>query len=314
MKKGWLYQAALLAAAGLALWFFVSNTAHNLETRRIASGFGFLWREAGFEIGETGALAYEAADTYLRALGIGLWNTARVASIGVVCATILGTLLGLARLSPNWLLAKLAGAYVELIRNIPLLVQLFFWYAVISENLPGPADAINPLPGIYLSNRGIFFPLPGSTPELSGFNFAGGASLSPEFAALLIGLVTYTAAFIAEIVRAGVLSVGRGQVDAAYSIGLARREALRFVVLPQALRLIVPPLTSQYLNLAKNSSLAVAIGYPDLVSIANTTMNQTGQAIEGVAIIMAVFLTISLSISAFKNWYNRRVALKGLRE
>ena len=314
MKKGWLYQAGLLAAAGLVLWFFVSNTAQNLETRRIASGFGFLWREAGFEIGETGAIAYGAADSYLRALGVGLWNTIRVAAIGVVFATVLGALIGLARLSPNWLLARLAAAYVETIRNVPLLVQLFFWYAVVSENLPGPADAINPLPGVYLSNRGIFFPLPGSTPELSGFNFTGGASFSPEFAALLVGLVSYTAAFIAEIVRAGVLSVGRGQVDAAYSIGLGRRDALRCVVLPQALRLIVPPLTSQYLNLAKNSSLAVAIGYPDLVSIANTTMNQTGQAIEGVAIIMAVFLTISLSISAFMNWYNRRVALKGTQQ
>ena len=311
MKRGWLFQAGLLAAAGLVLWFFISNTAHNLETRKIASGFGFLWREAGFEIGETGAIAYSAADSYLRALVVGLWNTFRIAAIGVVFATLLGTLIGLARLSPNWLLVKLAAAYVEAIRNVPLLVQLFFWYAIISENLPGPAEALNPLPGVYLSNRGIFFPLPGSTPELSGFNFIGGASLSPEFAALLVGLVTYTAAFIGEIVRAGVLSVGRGQVDAAYSIGLARRAALRFVVLPQALRLIVPPLTSQYLNLAKNSSLAVAIGYPDLVSIANTTLNQTGQAIEGIAIIMGVYLTISLSISALMNWYNRRVALKG---
>jgi general L-amino acid transport system permease protein len=313
VKRGWIAQAALLAAAGLALWFFASNTAHNLETRKIASGFGFLWREAGFEIGETGAIAYGAADSYLRALGIGLWNTFRVAAIGVVFATLLGTLVGLARLSPNWLLKQLAAAYVEVIRNVPLLVQLFFWYAVINESLPDPSDALQPLAGVFLSNRGIAFPTPWSTPELNGFNFTGGATLSPEFAALLVGLVTYTAAFIGEIVRAGVLSVGRGQVDAAYSMGLTRRSALRFVVLPQALRLIVPPLTSQYLNLAKNSSLAVAIGYPDLVSIANTTMNQTGQAIEGVAIIMAVFLSISLSISAFMNWYNRRVALKGVR-
>jgi general L-amino acid transport system permease protein len=312
VKRGWVYQAALLAAAGLVLWFFASNTAQNLESRRIASGFAFLWREAGFEIGETGAIAYGAADSYLRALGIGLWNTFRIAAIGVVFATLLGTLLGLARLSPNWLLERIAAAYVEVIRNVPLLVQLFFWYAIITESLPDPGDALQPLEGVFFSNRGIAFPTPWSTPELSGFNFTGGASLSPEFAALLIGLVTYTAAFIAEIVRAGVLSVGRGQVDAAYSIGLERSGALRYVVLPQALRLIVPPLTSQYLNLAKNSSLAVAIGYPDLVSIANTTMNQTGQAIEGVAIIMAVFLTISLSISAFMNWYNRRVALKGI--
>jgi len=314
VKRGWIYQAALLAAAGLVLWFFASNTAHNLETRRIASGFGFLWREAGFEIGETGAIAYSAADNYLRALGIGLWNTFRVAGIGVVFATVLGTLIGLARLSPNWLLKQFAAAYVEVIRNVPLLVQLFFWYAVITEILPDPGDALQPLAGVFLSNRGIAFPTPWSTPALNGFNFTGGAALSPEFAALLLGLVTYTAAFIGEIVRAGVLSVGRGQVDAAHSIGLTRGSALRYVVLPQALRLIVPPLTSQYLNLAKNSSLAVAIGYPDLVSIANTTMNQTGQAIEGVAIIMAVFLTISLSISAFMNWYNRRVALKGARQ
>ncbi len=314
MKRDWIYQAALLAAAGLVFWFFVSNTAQNLETRKIASGFGFLWREAGFEIGETGAIAFSAADSYLRALGIGLWNTFRVAAIGVVFATLLGALVGLSRLSPNWLLAKLAAAYVEVIRNVPLLVQLFFWYAVIAENLPDPGEALQPLAGVFLSNRGIAFPTPWSTPVLSGFNFTGGAVLSPEFAALLVGLVTYTAAFIGEIVRAGVLSVGRGQVDAAYSIGLTRRSALRFVVLPLALRLIVPPLTSQYLNLAKNSSLAVAIGYPDLVSIANTTMNQTGQAIEGVAIIMAVFLTISLSISAFMNWYNQRVALKGVRQ
>jgi general L-amino acid transport system permease protein len=313
VKRSWFYQAGLLAAAGLVLWFFASNAAQNLETRKIASGFAFLWREAGFEIGETGLLAYDAADSYLRALGVGLWNTFRVAAIGVALATVLGTLIGLARLSPNWLLARLAAAYVEVVRNVPLLVQLFFWYALISENLPGPRQALQPLPGVYLSNRGIVFPTPWSTPELSGFNFVGGLTLTPEFAALLTGLVTYTAAFIGEIVRAGVLSVGRGQVEAARSIGLTRRGALRYVILPQALRLIVPPLTSQYLNLAKNSSLAVAIGYPDLVSIANTTMNQTGQAIEGIAIIMAVYLTISLSISAFMNWYNRRVALQGVR-
>jgi general L-amino acid transport system permease protein len=313
VKRSWLYQAALLAAAGLLFWFFIYNTAQNLEARRIASGFGFLWREAGFEIGETGAIAYGAADSYLRALGIGLWNTFRVAALGVVLATLLGTLVGLSRLSPNWLLAKLAAAYVEVIRNVPLLVQLFFWYAIITENLPDPGDALQPIANVFLSNRGVAFPTPWSTPVLNGFNFTGGAALSPEFAALLVGLVTYTAAFIGEIVRAGVLSVGRGQVDAAYSMGLTQRGALRFVVLPQALRLIVPPLTSQYLNLAKNSSLAVAIGYPDLVSIANTTMNKTGQAIEGVAIIMAVFLTISLSISAFMNWYNRRIGLRGAR-
>jgi general L-amino acid transport system permease protein len=313
-----LYQAGLAAAVALLAWYFISNTAANLESRNIASGFAFLTREAGFEIGETPFLAYSAADSYLRALAVGLLNTFRVAAIGVVLATLLGALVGLARLSPNWLLAKLAAGYVEVIRNVPLLVQLFFWYAIIAENLPGPREALEPLPGVYLSNRGIVFPaiaswLPPALewPRLEGFNFAGGTALTPEFAALLTGLVAYTAAFIAEIVRAGVLAVSRGQVEAAYAVGLRRRAALRHVVLPQALRLIVPPMTSQYLNLTKNSSLAVAIGYPDLVSIANTTMNQTGQAIEGIAIIMAVYLTISLAISAFMNGYNRRVALKG---
>ena len=307
-----LFQGALVGGLALAFAYLFYNTAQNLEARKIASGFAFLWREAGFEIGETGSLAYGAADSYFRALLIGLANTFRAALCGIVLATVLGTMAGLSRLSPNWLLAKIAAAYVEIVRNVPLLVQLFFWYAVISDALPAPAEALNPLPGLFLSNRGIFFPLPGDAPVLTGFNFTGGGTLSPEFAALLIGLTTYTAGFIAEIVRAGILSVPRDQVDAARSLGMQRRAALRFVILPQALRMMVPPMTSQYLNLTKNSSLAVAIGYPDLVSIANTTMNQTGQSIEGIAIIMAVFLTISLSISALMNGYNRRVALKGL--
>jgi general L-amino acid transport system permease protein len=370
-------QLALVAAVVFVAWYVASNTAQNLEARKIASGFAFLTREAGFEIGEAPFLAYSAADSYARALLVGLINTFRVALIGIVLATVLGTLLGLARLSRNWLLAKLAAGYVELARNVPLLVQLFFIYAVITENFPGPRDALRPLPGVFLSNRGIAFPLlapnavhawigaalvagavlawllarwarrrQASTgqpfpvaaagaallcapplavflaagaplalarPELQGFNFAGGAVLSPEFAALLGGLTLYTAAFIAEIVRAGVQSVDRGQFEAAYSLGLPRPHTMRLVILPQALRVIIPPLTSQYLNLTKNSSLAVAIGYPDLVSIANTTMNQTGQAIEGIAIIMGVYLTISLSISALMNWYNRRIALQGAR-
>jgi general L-amino acid transport system permease protein len=311
-RKEILLQAALAAVLAFLGWILYSNTVANLETRRIASGFAFLWREAGFEIGETTFFAFSAADSYARALVVGIANTLRVAVVGIVLATLLGTLVGLARLSPNWLLARIAGAYVEALRNVPLLVQLFFWYVVISDNLPAPAEALHPLPGVFLSNRGVFFPLPGDMPHLEGFNFTGGGSLTPEFAALLMGLVTYTAAFIAEIVRAGIVSVPRGQVDAALSLGLTRRQAMRRVTIPLALRLIVPPITSQYLNLAKNSSLAVAIGYPDLVSIANTTMNQTGQSIEGIAIIMATFLTISLSIAAFMNWYNRRVALQGL--
>jgi len=372
-----VYQVALVAAVVFAVWYFASNTAHNLEVRKIASGFGFLEREAGFEIGESPFIAYGAADKYRTAIVVGLLNTFRVALIGVVLATLIGTVIGLARLSHNWLISKIASGYIEAMRNVPLLVQLFFWYAIISENLPGPREALNPLPDVYLSNRGIVFPVFAShpvhvwlgvallagialcwllarwasarqartgqpfpvffvgaalilglplvvfvaagaptalnRPALSGFNYTGGGVLTPEFAALLAGLTLYTAAFIAEIVRAGVLAVDRGQFEAGAALGLRPRRAMRLVILPQALRVIVPPLTSQYLNLTKNSSLAVAIGYPDLVSIANTTMNQTGQAIEAVAIIMTVYLTISLSISAIMNWYNRTIALRGAR-
>ncbi len=304
------YQAAAIGVALVVAWYLVHNTLVNLEDRRIASGFGFLQREAGFEIGESAFLRYSAADSYLRALFVGLTNTLAVSLIGVVVATILGTAVGLFRLSKNLLLRTLAGAYVEFIRNSPLLVQLFFWYAVISEALPHPRDALEPLPGVFLTNRGIFFPSFTSTPSLEGFNFVGGLVLTPEFATLLIGLSIYTASFIAEIVRAGVLAIRRGQWEAAHAVGLTRGQALRYIVLPQSLRVIVPPMASQYLNLTKNSSLAVAIGYPDLVSIANTAINQTGQAIEGVAIIMAVYLTISLSISAFMNWYNARIMLR----
>jgi general L-amino acid transport system permease protein len=306
-----LYQLGLALGVGFVAWFLVSNTVANLETRKIASGFAFLGREAGFEIGETSGLGFSASDTYFRALLVGIANTFRVALIGIVFATLIGTVIGLARLSSNWLVSKLASGYVEVMRNIPLIVQLFFWYAIITENLPGTRDALNPLPGVFLTNRGIVFPSFTSTPVLQGFNFTGGIALTPEFAALLLGLIIYTAAFIAEIVRAGVLAVDKGQREAAAALGLPYWRALRLVILPQALRVIVPPMTSQYLNLTKNSSLAVAIGYPDLVSIANTTLNQTGQAIEGVGIIMLVYLTISLSISAFMNWYNRRIALRG---
>lgn len=293
-------------------------------------------------------------------------------ALGIVLATVLGVTVGIARLSSNWLIARLAGIYVDTFRNVPLLLQLFFWYAVLS-GLPAARNALNPLPGVFLSNRGLKFPLfvwdaahwwtlaalaaglaaawalgrwarrrrestgrsfptvwaglglifglpalvflalgapfQPDIPELRGFNFVGGYTLTPEFAALLVGLVVYTATFIAEIVRSGIQSVHYGQTEAALALGLRRGQVLRLVVLPQALRVVVPPLTSQYLNLTKNSSLAVAIGYTDLVSVANTAINQTGQAIEGVAIIMAAFLTISLAISAFMNWYNKKVAL-----
>jgi general L-amino acid transport system permease protein len=370
--RGIIYQIIAVAAVGALVWYLVHNTLTNLEARRIATGWGFLGREAGFAIGE-GLISYTAADNYLRALTVGLLNTIRVAVIGIVLATIIGTLIGIARLSSNWLLAKFASLYVEVVRNVPLLLQLFVWYAVITETMPGPRDSLKPLPGFFISNRGIKFPVPPdavafdlaagglllaiviaifvrmwarkrrdrtglpfptgwttlalviglpilgwliggaptnfSVPELRGFNFAGGGTLSPEFAALLLGLVIYTAGFIAEIVRSGILAVSKGQTEASLALGLSKAQTLRLIVLPQALRVIVPPMTNQYLNLTKNSSLAVAIGYPDIVSIANTTLNQTGQAIEGVAIIMLVFLTISLSIAAFMNWYNKHIAL-----
>jgi len=304
------YQAAAVAAALALGGFLLANTVANLEERRIASGFGFLGREAGFEIGQAFFLHYSAADSYLKALAVGLINTLMVSMIGIVLATGLGTVVGLCRLSANSFLRGLCGAYVEFMRNVPLLVQLFFWYALITEGLPQPREALNPLPGVFLTNRGIFLPSLSSTPALEGFNFSGGMTITPEFAALLIGLAVYTAAFIAEIVRAGILAISRGQVEAAHALGLSSFQKTFLVVMPQALRVIVPPLTSQYLNLTKNSSLAVAIGYPDLVSIANTTMNQTGQAIEGVAVIMAVYLSISLSISACMNWYNARIAFR----
>jgi general L-amino acid transport system permease protein len=370
-----VYQASAVGATLVLAWFLISNTVENLAERNIASGFSFLEREAGFAIGETTWLSYSPADTYLKALAVGVANTLRVALIAIVAATILGTLVGLARLSRNWLLAKFAAGYVEFIRNVPLLVQLFFIYALITDYFPAPRTAWQPIDGFYFTNRGIYMPavvidatlawaglalvlgllsafcfvrwaarrravtsrslpvieialalvvvppalvfatsgapLELDVPRLSGFNFTGGMALTPEFAALACGLIVYTSAFIAEIVRAGILAIPNGQVDAAYALGLRRGQALRYVVLPQALRLIVPPLTNQYLNLTKNSSLAVAIGYPDLVSVANTAINQTGQAIEGIAIIMAVYLTISLLISVLMNWYNARIALRG---
>jgi general L-amino acid transport system permease protein len=315
-----IYQALLAVAVLITGWYLIANAAENLLARRIASGFAFLGREAGFEIGETTLLTYNAGDTYLRALSVGLLNTFRVALPAIFFSTFLGTALGLARLAPNWLLAKLASGYVELVRNVPLVVQLFFCYAVITESLPAPTDALRPFPGVYLSNRGFaiptlawLFPIALEYPVPSAFDFSGGASLSPEFAALFLGLTLYTAAFIGEIVRAGILAVDRGQFEAARSLGLSSRQALRFVIFPQALRVIVPPVTSQYLNCTKNSSLAVAIGYPDLVAVANTTINQTGQAIEGVAIIMLVYLTVSLAIAGLMNWYNARIALRGAR-
>lgn len=368
-----VWQVVVVGLILALVWWLVDNTRRNLEIRRIASGFGFLASEAGLPIGEA-LIAYSPADSYGRALLAGALNTLRVAAAGIVLATILGTLIGVARLSRNWLLAKLALVYVEAIRGLPLLLQLLFVYTIL-QSLPAPRQALQPVAGIILSNRGLALPavewlpvhaligfvflcgcfaalayrrrmiagqmrdgrprpiramalslilLPPVAvslalgapwtvqwPRLQGFNIQGGMQFSPEYFALVAGLTLYTAAFIAEIVRSGILAVGTGQWEAAKALGLKQTQILRLIVLPQALRVIIPPTTSQYLNLAKNSSLAVAIGYQDIVSIANTTINQTGQAIEGIALIMAVYLSISLSISAFMNWYNSHIALVG---
>jgi general L-amino acid transport system permease protein len=351
-------------------WFLVHNTLVNLESRNIQTGYHFLWRESGFDISEF-LIPYSAASTYARALLVGLLNTLRVAIIGVALATVLGIFVGVGTLSQNWLLARITMGYIHLLRNIPVLLQIILWYTILINDrfLPNPRQA-EPLLGTYLTQRGLYFPLPEwhvawlaaagafvaalvlawlldrwttarqlrtgqrlpvfwlnliliiglpglawflcgaptemSMPELRGFNLAGGGHVSPEFVAVLFGLTIYTSAFIGEIVRSGILSVSKGQIEAARALGLKEGMILRNVTLPQALRVIIPPLTSQYLNLTKNSSLSVAVGYPDLVSVAGTAMNQTGQAIEGVSIIMIVYLTLSLTTAGLMNWYNKR--------
>jgi general L-amino acid transport system permease protein len=272
-----------------------------------------LSRTAGFEI-SAGPIAYSSSDSYARALALGLVNTLRVALLAIVVATVLGAAVGVARLSPIWILSAMARAYVELMRNTPLLLQLFFWYS-LSQLLPDPRAALNPLPGVYVCFRGLFLPRLAwqggpvlEPPTLVGFGFQGGASMSPEFGALLIGLSTCAAAFIGEIVRGGVLAVGRAQTEAAAALGLSRGSVLRCVVLPQALPVILPPATSQYVNITKNSSLAVAIGYPDLISITNTTLNQTGQAIEAIALAMLVYVGISVLIAMAMSRVERAAA------
>ncbi len=367
-----ILQGALLALV-LALGFFLfSNAQTNMAARGLQLGFGFLERSAGIPIGEY-LIAYTPADTYSRALTVGLLNTLRVAVIGCAITTILGVVLGVMRLSDNPLLSGLVGGYIEIVRNTPVVLQLVFWL-VVFQQLPHVREALNPLPGVFLSQRGLKIPsidwnaglqmmllglaiavaacvltvrrarahqektgeikrtwhfclgylvlipwalsmtasepVTVSIPELMGFNFRGGATLSPEFAALTTGLVIYTAAFVAEIVRSGIQSVGKGQWEAARAMGLSNGRIMRLVILPQALRVIIPPLTSQYLNLTKNSSLAIVIGYQDLFSVSNTSINQTGQAIEVIFIMMTVYLGLSLLTSAGMNWYNARVALK----
>lgn len=368
------YQVALCAVVGILVYGAARNAIDNLERAHIASGFGFWNHTAGFDISQTLIGFDSAASSYGRAFWVGLLNTLLVAGLGIVFASILGFIIGIARLSKNWLVAKTAAGYVETIRNIPLLLQLLFWYNAVLKALPAIRDSLVIPGGIYLNNRGLFIPAPvfksgfgfvlialaagiaGSIafyvwarkrqertglqapvfstalalviglplavlalagfplgfefPAAGRFNINGGIEVLPEFAALLFGLSIYTAAFIAEVVRAGITAVSRGQTEAAYSLGLRARPTLRLIVVPQAMRVIIPPLTSQYLNLTKNSTLAVAIGYPDLVQVfTGTVLNQTGQAVEVVAITMAVYLTISLATSLLMNIYNSRIAL-----
>ncbi|MDG1580040.1 amino acid ABC transporter permease [Pseudomonas sp. GOM6] len=371
--RAWFFQIIAVIAVVALGWYLFHNTQHNLAQRGILSGFGFLDNSAGFGISQH-LIDYKESDSYGRVFVIGLLNTLLVSIIGIVLATILGFILGVARLSPNWLVSKLATIYIETFRNIPPLLQIFFWYFAVFLPLPGPRQSLSLGDMFFLSNRGLNMPSPTladgfwpfliavvvalatifylarwarqrfeatgqgfptlitslvlivalpalailvagqpftwEVPELKGFNYRGGWVMIPELMALTLALTIYTAAFIAENVRSGIQAVSHGQTEAARSLGLPAGKTLRLVIIPQALRVIIPPLTSQYLNLAKNSSLAAGIGYPDMVSLfAGTTLNQTGQAIETIAITMSVYLAISISISILMNWYNKRIAL-----
>ena len=368
-----LFQLLLILGLLAVGSYLVHNAAENLRLRGIKSGFDFLAQPAGFDIGEA-MIAYDSAHSYLEAVIVGLLNTLRVALIGIVCATLIGTAVGIGRLSRNALMRSLCRVYVEFFRNVPVLLQLLMWYLILTEMLPAPDAPWNFGAGFYLSKGGFSFPVPEweaghlamllglgagllaarfwrswqirifectgreprillpslglilglgllgwllggaplgmRSPEPGAFAIEGGGAVTPEFLAVLIGLTLYTAGFIAEVVRAGIQSVPRGQDEAAKSLGLSAAQEMRLVLLPQALRIIIPPLTSQYLNLTKNSSLAVAVGYPDVVSILNTSINQTGRAVECIAIIMIVYLCTSLLTSAFMNWYNARAAIR----
>ena len=373
-QAGWGGVAIQILFVAAVVWIgyeIVENARANLQAQRVASGFGFMSNTAGFAVSQA-LIPYTESDTYTRVFVVGLLNTLLVSVVGIVIATVIGVMVALGRLSPNWLLARISGGYVELIRNLPLLFQILFWYLAVLATLPNPRQSISLFGTVFLSNRGLVVPNPVpqasfgvfavaiaigivaavvmgtyarhrlytkgekltiwpfvlamlfglpalaalvfgapvafDVPQLRGFNFAGGARILPEFAALTIALSTYTAAFIAEIVRAGIQSVPKGQMEAGASLGLSRGETLRLVVIPQAMRVILPPLTNQYLNLTKNSSLAVAIGYPDLFSVfAGTTLSQTGQAVEIIALTMGVYLLISLATSAIMSVYGWRV-------
>ena len=370
--RGIFYQVVTVASVALFVWIITQNTIHNLEKANIASGFGFLQGRAGFDIGQQ-AIEYNSDSTYGRALLVGLLNTLQVAFFGIITATILGFLVGIARLSHNWLLAKLAQAYVEIFRNIPPLLVIFFWYKGVIAILPQARDSVALPLGGFLNNRGLFFPkaiwgegswmivaalgvaivasivivkwararqartgqqfrsgwtslgliilLPTVTflaigapltfdyPVAGRFNLSGGTSIGPEFISLYLALSFYTASFIAEIVRGGIKAVPKGQTEAANALGLRANIITRLVVVPQAMRIIIPPLTSQFLNLTKNSSLAVAVGFADIVAVGGTMLNQTGQAVEIVAIWLVIYLSLSLTTALFMNWFNAKMAL-----
>ncbi|HSV61522.1 MAG TPA: ABC transporter permease subunit [Variovorax sp.] len=319
----WLAWAQLLliaAVLGLAAWL-VNHALEVLRSRGVRSGFDFLLAPAGFEISE-GWLAFDASQPFWRAFLAGLVNTVRAAVPAAVLAVLLGTLLGIGRLAPHVLLRGICTTYVEALRNVPLLVQMLMLYFALTQLLPDSTEAMELLPGVWLSKAGLSMPWPVTGeggwwpthlewPERGSFNVSGGAALSPEYLAVVLALGLYTASFVAEIVRAGILSVPRGQVLAGQALGLSPLQQLRIVILPQALRVIVPALTNQLLSLTKNSSLAVAVGYPELVSIANTSLNSTGRAFECIAVVMCVYLALSLLISAVMNRYNASVALRG---
>ncbi|SNY93477.1 general L-amino acid ABC transporter membrane protein [Cohaesibacter sp. ES.047] len=372
MVRGIVYQVALIGGLAYLAWNIIQNAAHNLEKQNIASGMGFMDNTAGF-LPNQSLIELSATSTYGQALLAGLLNTLLVAVIGIFFATLVGFIVGIARLSNNWVISKLATVYIEIIRNIPLLLQIFFWYFAVLRALPNPRNSWDMGADFFLNNRGLYMPKPmfgegsgliliafviaivGSigvsywakkrqmatgqrfpafwtsvgmiiglpilayfiagmpinldAPGLKGFNFAGGMKVIPEFVGLLLALTIYTASFIAEIVRAGILAVNHGQTEAAHALGIRNGPTLRLVIIPQAMRVIIPPLTSQYLNLTKNSSLAVAIAYPDIVSVGGTVLNQTGQAVEIIGIWMIVYLSISLFTSMLMNWYNRSIAL-----
>ncbi|MBB1604875.1 amino acid ABC transporter permease [Variovorax sp. UMC13] len=319
--RGRALQVLLIAAvAGGAFWL-VHHALETLRARGVRSGFDFLLQSAGFEISE-GWLDFDSGQPFWRAFLAGLINTVRAAVPAALIAVAFGTLLGIGRLAPHALLRGLCGVYVDTVRNVPLLVQMLMLYFALTQLLPDSMEAIELLPGVWLSKGGLALPWPLREPgafwpsgldwpEQGGFNVTGGAALSPEYLAVVGALALYTAAFVAEIVRAGIASVSSGQKLAAQALGLSSGQQLRIVVLPQALRVIVPSLTNQLLSLTKNSSLAVAVGYPELVSVANTSLNATGRAFECIAVVMLVYLLLSLTISAAMNFYNARVALRG---